>query len=244
MSHVTRTHKLDYESYLVTYDYDGIVPKCGCGCGENAPFTRSQGWEFRKFIHGHHANIRIKSQEEKDKIGAANSVLMKEFLSKNPERSRQMIERAWTGITAETQQKKSIKMIELYTNGGFDWKKGYYESPKTGKRHHYRSSWELLHMQSMDSDPLVETYESEPFCIPYEWNESTHRYLPDFVVKYRDGHRELHEIGVKKIKLTNERDLAKADAARKYCLQNGWAYRLITEFLSPDPIPSDPITYQ
>jgi hypothetical protein len=132
-----------------------------------------------------------------------------------------------SGEIVINRDKISETIARKYVDGEFNFKRGHHLSPKTGLDHYHRSSWELRHMHDMDSDPVVTTYLNEPFSIPYEWEGSRHRYVPDFVVTYSDGHRELHEVGVKKLK-DSPRSLAKQRAAEQYCLDHGLSFRVVS----------------
>ena len=110
----------------------------------------------------------------------------------------------------------------------------------------YRSSWELLVCQSCDKHPAILHWASEPFSIPYV-NPVTKRssvYIPDFLVIYQDKagnqHNEVWEIKPnnqsfvesakrKSDKLALAVNIAKWDAARKYCANKGLAFRIINE---------------
>ena len=115
-SHVVRTHKLSYRDYLVEYEYDGEVPKCMCGCGMDAPFTRSQGMSFKRYIHGHHANVRILSDESRRKIGEKNREHMKRYMEENPDIAQQRVQDMLSGRTDETEARRIAATREAYDN--------------------------------------------------------------------------------------------------------------------------------
>jgi hypothetical protein len=121
----------------------------------------------------------------------------------------------------------SKSITNRYLEGGWQWAKGYYLSSKTGKKHYYRSSWELRHMQNMDMDIAIASYETEPFSLEYEWNGKIKRYIPDFLVRYTNGHLELHEVGVQKLK-DEDQSKAKRFAAEQWCKDKGAVFRMIT----------------
>lgn len=124
--------------------------------------------------------------------------------------------------------KNSVNVTNKYLSGGFQWSRGHYRSIKTGKDCYYRSSWELRHMQNLDQDETVAWWDYEPRSFEYQWNGGTHRYIPDFIVRYKNGSRELQEIGVKKMKESIERNIAKREAAMKWCSNNNVCYRIIS----------------
>lgn len=110
----------------------------------------------------------------------------------------------------------------------------------------YRSSWELTVMRKFDSHPNVAKWAAEPFPIAYinPLTGKPARYYPDFAVIYmdKDGktHKELLEVKplketlqeaarTKKSKELFLLNQAKWAAATKWCMQNGYYFRKITE---------------
>ena len=110
----------------------------------------------------------------------------------------------------------------------------------------YRSSWELLFMNFLDSHPNVIQWASESIRIPYE-NPLTGKktqYVPDFLVMYQDNkgnkRTELVEVKPKKEAMMenakSKRDkafllvnTAKWAACITWAKKNGIGFRIITE---------------
>jgi hypothetical protein len=111
----------------------------------------------------------------------------------------------------------------------------------------YRSSWELVFMQFLDSNDSITHWASESIAIPYR-NPLTGKpsnYIPDFFVVYENkrGQRvaEVVEIKPKKqslieSKVASLRDRAavavnhaKWAAANAYCKTQGFTFRVLTE---------------
>lgn len=116
----------------------------------------------------------------------------------------------------------------------------------------YRSSWELDVMQWLDRRPDVVWWASEERCVwyPHPVAKRQKRYFPDFIVCYeRDGTQYTEMIEVKPSKhvkgpsknpkrrtkswmkevetyIINQ---SKWKAARGYCEDRGWSFRLLTE---------------
>lgn len=157
------------------------------------------------------------SSGKMDDMGAKSSLTQKSNLASGK-----------TVRTEEWRNKISETITKKYLSGGFQWSRGEYVSTKDGKIRHYRSSWERRHMELLDLDENVLSYDYEPFCIDYVWQGKGHRYLPDFVVRYSDGRIEMHEVGVKTLKQL-ERARAKQAAAEEYCARHGWKFRIISE---------------
>jgi hypothetical protein len=116
----------------------------------------------------------------------------------------------------------------------------------------YRSSWECKVMSWLDNNPDVISWSSEEVIVPYKSpvDGRYHRYFPDFLVKVKtkDGKVNTLMIEVKPKKQTlppeqkkritkqfiNEVttygvNQAKWKAAREYCLDRKWEFKVVTE---------------
>lgn len=132
-----------------------------------------------------------------------------------------------------------------------NWAQGIYEvlnpNKYVGKRRpRYRSGWEMSFMRFCDTNPNVIQWASEAIQIPYRnpvTGKLTH-YVPDFLITYRDRNNtlkaELIEIKPRGQATITEgqrpRDravvavnMAKWDAATKWCRKQGISFRVITE---------------
>ena len=110
----------------------------------------------------------------------------------------------------------------------------------------YRSSWEFVFMQFCDNNPNILQWASEAVRINYK-NPLTGKntiYVPDFLITYVDasGGQKAEIIEVKPRKeitlegAKNIRDqasailnMAKWEAARRWCAANGLQFRVVTE---------------
>ena len=110
----------------------------------------------------------------------------------------------------------------------------------------WRSSWELMVLKWLDSNPGVIKYASEEIAIPYikPTDGQVHQYYPDFLIVYRDKNgnvrREILEIKPLKEsvpeKAKTDRDklalainLAKWKSAEAFAKKNGMTFRVLTE---------------
>ena len=111
----------------------------------------------------------------------------------------------------------------------------------------YRSGWELTFMTFCDTNSNVLYWASESMIIPYQhpFTGKPTNYIPDFFVVYENkfGKKiaEVVEIKPKKQSLIESRlasardraivaiNHAKWAAARAYCIQNHFTFRVITE---------------
>lgn len=110
----------------------------------------------------------------------------------------------------------------------------------------YRSTWELTFMRLLDRHPNVSSWASEPIKIPYI-NPVTRKssvYIPDFLMVYADKngkiHQEIVEVKPAKETLLSEAkttgdklryamNMAKWQAAAKYCKKHNLRFRVINE---------------
>lgn len=117
----------------------------------------------------------------------------------------------------------------------------------------YRSSWERIFMNWVDSNSSVKKWNSEEKIVPYydPIKKKWRRYFPDFIIHYENNKgvmiTEMIEIKPKfqvegpptnpkrrtkawmnavQTYITNQ---AKWDAAIDYCETLGWSFRIITE---------------
>lgn len=116
----------------------------------------------------------------------------------------------------------SRAIAQKYVDGTWKFAKGTHLSTKTGRECYYRSSWELLLMKELDVDPDVIDWESEFTSIPYVFEGSAHRYVPDFKV-VRLGCTQLVEVKPQDLRET-DRNVLKRQAALIHCESLGWQY--------------------
>ena len=95
----------------------------------------------------------------------------------------------------------------------------------------YDSLLERDYMIELEHDPAVMRWtKKHNVVIPYRFLGSSRRYLPDFLVTYRDGSQELHETkGLPLFFWLSTR--LKRESAEDYCQRLGWKYKLITKGL-------------
>lgn len=116
----------------------------------------------------------------------------------------------------------------------------------------YRSLWERRFMKYCDLNENVLEWQSEEFCIPYRSpiDNKIHRYFPDFFIKYKDSDGRIKSslIEVKPQRQTAPpqkpkrqtkgyireayeyaRNQAKWEAAKEWCLDRGYEFRIFTE---------------
>jgi len=118
----------------------------------------------------------------------------------------------------------------------------------------YRSLWEKKFMNYCDLNESVNEWQSEEFWIPYKSpiDNRTHRYFPDFFLKYKDtkGKNRYVVIEVKpksqiKMPIQNPKkrtkswaysvrtwavNQAKWKAAREFCRDRNYEFKIMTEY--------------
>lgn len=111
----------------------------------------------------------------------------------------------------------------------------------------YRSSWEWAVMQFCDNNPAIQKWASESIKIPYQ-DPLTGKYsiyVPDFFLNYVDRtgkqHAEVWEVkplnqtskekvGRNKVNQAHYiRNMAKWEAARAWCKQQGILFRILSD---------------
>lgn len=108
------------------------------------------------------------------------------------------------------------------------FRQGWHSSTKMNRDFYFRSSYEKKVYECLDEDTDVMAYEVEPFEIPYIHKGHAHKYTPDILVHYLNGHKALWEIKpANQTMMEQNRD--KWDAAEEVCKIRGWEFRTVTE---------------
>jgi len=122
-----------------------------------------------------------------------------------------------------------LRVRQIQAGGYYD--RGYHDSPKAG-RVYFMSGWEKRRWADLDADPEVVRYERSPCAIPYEWDGSTHRYVPDVLIHYNDGSTMLEEIKPEKLLTRFHKGqaqlLAKVQAGQAHATAQGWGWRVFS----------------
>lgn len=109
------------------------------------------------------------------------------------------------------------------------YKHGYFYTSKLKKRLFYRSSLELIVFQKLEKDNNVKWFDSEPFRIPYiNINGVKKFYIPDILICFLDGHKELVEIKPD-IFLNDDTVQLKIQAMKIYCIKNNMICNIMLE---------------
>jgi len=108
------------------------------------------------------------------------------------------------------------------------FKQGHYSSIKMDKSFYYKSGYELTVLECLDNWKQIIAFEVEPFEIPYIHRGNDHKYLPDFLVVFADGRKEVWEIKPDS-QTTYKKNIDKWRTAELYCEARGWKFYILTE---------------
>jgi hypothetical protein len=93
----------------------------------------------------------------------------------------------------------------------------------------YDSTLEREYMVELERDPAVKSWtKKHGIKIPYKFLGFTRHYLPDFMVEYKDGSKEIHETKGLPLMLWVTTKL-KGQTAEDFCKSKGWKYKMITK---------------
>jgi hypothetical protein len=96
-------------------------------------------------------------------------------------------------------------------------------------KENYDSTLEREYMVELERDSAVKTWtKKHGIKIPYKFLGFTRYYLPDFLVEYRDGGKEIHETKGLPLLLWLTTKI-KGKTAEEFCKERGWKYKLITK---------------
>jgi len=136
-------------------------------------------------------------------------------------------------LSKEHKEKIRDGVIRAYQNGNAGPIKGKFWSKKNYSWIYYRSSYEKVVFFLLEKMNMVAKYEVELIKIPYKFAFDKIRiYLPDILITYKDGSKELVEIKPDIIARNDATFAKKRKAAHKYCEAKGfnfsvWGERMI-----------------
>jgi len=96
-------------------------------------------------------------------------------------------------------------------------------------KENYDSALEREYMVELERDSAVIKWtKKHGIKVPYKILGFPHNYFPDFLVEYKDGHKEIHETKGLPLMLWLSTKLKRV-AAEKYFERLGWKYKMITK---------------
>lgn len=79
-----RSHGQTAQYYVLKWDHNSEPPLCACGCGQNTAWNVGMK-KYTSFIKGHSSKGRVKSEDEKRRIGEKNRVNMTTWMARHPD---------------------------------------------------------------------------------------------------------------------------------------------------------------
>ena len=201
---------------------------CKCGCKE---YLNTK--DCKKFIVGHTHRGITETEEHKKKIGLGNKgkIVPKAVGLKisKAKKGKKIKPNSEEGKKNKSQARKKFLQNNPWKLSGFSYgKQGHFFSKKNNKKLHYRSSYELVAYQILEQMSKVQTYEVEPFGIPYQYKGEYHTTIPDLLITYTDGVKELIE--VKPCwKLEDDQEQTKLNMMKFYSRRRGMDFSVWTE---------------
>ncbi len=123
-------------------------------------------------------------------------------------------------------EKLSLIRTQMIENG---WGTvNYFFSKKNNCNLFYRSSYELLAFQILESSIMVKSYKINFPKIKYIFNNKEHRYIVDLFVEYTDGQKQMIEVKANWA-LKDPRTITKLEAGKRFAEQNGMKWDVWTE---------------
>lgn len=97
------------------------------------------------------------------------------------------------------------------------------------REENYDSDLEKYYMVELEKMPGVKSWtKKHNITIPYRFFFVKRNYIPDFLVEFNDGSKEIHETkGLPFLFLLSTK--LKKLSAEEYCKEQGWKYILITK---------------
>lgn len=96
-------------------------------------------------------------------------------------------------------------------------------------KENYDSALEREYMVELERDSAVIKWtKKHDIKIPYRILGFKRHYYPDFLVEYRDGHKEIHETKGLPLLLWASTKL-KGQSGEEFVKQQGWRYKIITK---------------
>lgn len=132
----------------------------------------------------------------------------------------------------KTSEKLIYKLLEqegIERKSHSVYQSGKYYSKKMNKDFYYRSSYELDYFIILDNNDFILSYTYEELKIPYFYNGEWHNYIPDFVIRFKNDTKEIHEVKPKRMIEYDDNVKIKAKYAKIYCKDNDMIYKFITE---------------
>lgn len=140
-------------------------------------------------------------------------------------------------IVSKRNIERLVSEDDYFKNKHFS--RGIYESVLFNKNIRYDSGWELIFIKYIENlskeKNIVDVFDRCKDYILYNWDDgSSHRYLPDFFIKFNNGTKLIIEIKPKYLLMSDRKTQLSTSAGEKYFKNKKVKYCVITEddFLS------------
>jgi len=202
---------------------------CECGCAETVIGPN-------KFIFGHNPKVQHLSNISGyvQKLSSVQKVLQN--LPDRRKRNSESARARWRDLGLRERQTqfmlgmwRSAEFAEkVLRNSLTEYRRGHYDSSKTGQEEFFQSSCELKRFEQLDADPdVVYWTKKHKVRIPYLGRDRLeHSYWPDLLICYLGGAWVLEEV---KGWINPEKDPYKFVAAESFCKERGWQFRVKME---------------
>jgi hypothetical protein len=202
------------------------------------PFEKNNVRKWQCFVCGHNYTdfLEFKAHIKDNHEEGRDYVMCPVEHCQAPVRDLQLHFKARHASIHCPQQKRAIIFKDISSSGKLKTRKpefygGSMISLKNhGKEFKYKSRLECECLEILEVIDEIQAYGYEAIKegIPYLFEGEPHRYHPDLLIYFTDGHVEMWEI-----KPSTQTDLpvnkAKWTAAQEYCMVRGWNFQVITE---------------
>ncbi|WP_232710191.1 TnsA endonuclease N-terminal domain-containing protein [Mariprofundus aestuarium] len=91
-------------------------------------------------------------------------------------------------------------------------------------------------MKVLETDPYILSYCEQPLKIEFKWGGRPYSYTPDILSTNVSSQSTLYEVKPEEVLKKDDGRLAvKFDAAKEYCLERGWTFKIVTEAVRKSP---------
>lgn len=184
---------------------------------DNGNFGKRWSLKKRKAL-----SKKLKGKRAWNKGLSRNSDERVDKIASKLERVKQSIERRQN--ISKSRIKHNLKNGVLY---GYA-KRGTFYSKKNKKYIRYESSYELVAMKLFEEMDHLKSYRRCNFYIEYMCNNIIKGYIPDFLLIYECGVKEIIEVKPKK-RLNEDINKLKFKAGKKYAKTNNLVFSIYTE---------------
>ena len=120
---------------------------------------------------------------------------------------------------------KPARKIKASKKGSF---RGKFPSKKNRTMIYWESLLERDYIKTLEFNPEVIRFESQPIEIEFWFQGKKRRYFPDFLVTLRTEEVYLVEVKPEK-KVEDEENKIKAQVGEMYCKEQDWIFKVVTE---------------